>query len=153
MRDPATESYVSTFRKAGVAGIPCTEVDISDVQRELGVELPPAYKAFLTIAGNGFEPLEGSLYAVEDDLCELQQAGRRIAADQKTALLPGAFVFLVHQGFACLFFVLHDMDDPVDFQCVEGSGAPRPISKRFSEWVLEQLAAYRALKDRRSHRT
>ncbi len=100
MSDPATESYITIFRNSRVAGIPCSEWEISDVQRELGVELPPAYKAFLAIAGNGFEPLEGSLYAGEDNLSELQRAGRRIAADEKTALLPGAFVFLVHQGFA-----------------------------------------------------
>src|SRR6266436_4346699 len=90
MSDPATESYITIFRNSGVAGIPCSEWEISDVQRELGVELPPAYKAFLAIAGNGFEPLEGSLYAGEDNLSELQRAGRRIAADEKTALLPGA---------------------------------------------------------------
>jgi hypothetical protein len=149
MSDPATESYVSMFRNAGVAGNPCDEWEIAELQRQLGVEFPPAYKAFLTLAGQGFAPLQGSHHAAEDDLSELQEAGRSIAEHEKTQLPAGAFVFLVHQGCACLFFVLHDMDDPAVFECVEGLGPPRPITTRFSNWVLEQLARSRALKERR----
>jgi hypothetical protein len=146
MTDPATQSFISSFREAGVTGIPCDEWEITQLQQDLGLELPPAYKAFLAIAGNGFAPLEGSHYALKDDLSELQKDGQRIAAREKSTLPAGAFVFLVHQGFACLFFVLHDMDDPAVFECVEGGGPPRAVSLRFSDWVREQLASSRALK-------
>jgi hypothetical protein len=62
MSDAATKSYVSMFRNAGVAGNPCDEWEIAELQRQLGVKLPPAYKAFLTLAGQGFAPLQGSHY-------------------------------------------------------------------------------------------
>lgn len=149
MSDPAIESYVSKFRNAGVGGNPCDELEIAELERQLGVGFPAAYKAFLTLAGQGFAPLQGSHHAVEDDLSDLQEAGRSIAAHERTQLPSGAFVFLVHQGCACLFFVLHDMDDPAVFECVEGLGPPRPIATHFSDWVLEQLATSRALKERR----
>ena len=31
-----------------------------------------------------------------------------------------AFVFLVHQGYACNFFLLHDGDDPPVYESVQG---------------------------------
>jgi SMI1 / KNR4 family (SUKH-1) len=136
--DTTTASYLSLLRDSGVKGIPCEEDDIDKIEHELGIELPPAYKAFLLLAGQGFKPLEGSHYTVDDDLAQLQLAGQSVASDAKTSLPAGAFVFLVHQGFACLYFLLHDFDDPAVFECVEGLGPPRPISLRFSDWLLQQ---------------
>ena len=144
MIDATTNSFQALFRNSGVAGNPCDESVIDDLQRRLGVKFPPAYKAFLLLAGQGCQALEGSRYAVEDDLAELQRAGRRIAAHEKASLPVGAFVFLVHEGYACQFFLLHDMDDPAVFECVEGLGPPRPVSLRFSEWLLDRAGAARS---------
>ena len=47
MIDAATKSFQSLFTKNGVAGNPCDEAVIQDLQEHLGLELPPAYKAFL----------------------------------------------------------------------------------------------------------
>ena len=149
MIDTTTKSFLSLFRDGGVARNPCEELVIHDLQKQLGVELPAGYKTFVLLAGRGCEPLEGSKYAVKDDPAELQHAGRRIAADEKANLPAGAFVFLVHQGYACQFFVLRDMDDPAVFQCVEGLGPPRPVSMRFSDWLLERVARSQAAREPR----
>jgi hypothetical protein len=57
---------------------------VRGLEQQLGVEFPPAYRAFLLVAGNGCEPLEGSHYAVEDDLCSkatgANRAPRRVPA-------------------------------------------------------------------------
>ena len=110
------------------------------MERQLRVQFPAAYKAFLLLAGGGWEPLEGSHYAIEDDLARLQRAGRRIAAHGKADLPRDAFVFFVHQGFACYFFLLQDGDDPAVYHCVDGMGPIQRISNRFSEWVLGKLS-------------
>jgi hypothetical protein len=98
MTDAATESLMAVLRDGGVAGEPCDEWQVRDLEQQLGAELPPAYKAFLLLAGNGFGPFVGSHHAVEDDLAGLQRAGRRIYRCDGRDLPDGAFVFFVHQG-------------------------------------------------------
>jgi hypothetical protein len=147
--DPVTQSFLTLLRDGGLRGLPCDEWTVSDIARQLKVELPRAYLAFLLLAGHGCEPLEGSHYAVDDDLAGLQRAGHRIARHEKTELPKDAFVFLVHQGFACQFFLLDDGDDPAVYQCVEGMGLERVMS-HFSEWVLGEVARSNEFRERRS---
>jgi hypothetical protein len=123
---------------------PIPERIVADTEAALGVALPPAYRAFLLLAGRGCGPLEGSQYAIEDELAELQRVGRRIATGAKTTLPDGAFVFLVHQGFVCLFFLCDESDDPVVYECVKGLGPPRSTSLRVSEWLSSEVAKWRA---------
>jgi hypothetical protein len=78
MIDAATDSFVSRLRDLGLSGEACDEWTVRDLEQHLRVDLPPAYRAFLTVAGNGWEPLEGSHYAIEDDLPNLQRSGQRI---------------------------------------------------------------------------
>jgi hypothetical protein len=101
------------------------------------MELPAAYKAFLLIAGNGCEPLEGSHYAVEDDLSELQRLGRRIMRLDGIVFPSDAFVFLVHHGYAFNFFFLQDGEDPSVFEYVQGCPPARQTAACFSEWIIK----------------
>jgi hypothetical protein len=148
--DTATEHFVSRLRDAGVRGLPCDEWSVADLERDLRVQLPAAYRAFLLVAGNGWEPLEGSHYALEDDLAGLQRAGQRIAQHEETTLPVDAFVFFVHQGFACRFFLLQDGDDPAVFECVEGAGPITRVALRFSEWLLGELSRSIGFRERRT---
>jgi hypothetical protein len=84
--DATTEQFLSRLRDAGVHGVPCNERAVSDVERTLDIQFPAAYRAFLLLAGNGWHPLEGSHYALDDDLAGLQRAGQRIAEHEKTRL-------------------------------------------------------------------
>jgi hypothetical protein len=112
MIDASTSSFVTRLRDLGVSGEACDEWTVQDLEQRLRVNLPPAYKAFLILAGNGWEPLEGSHYTVEDDLANLQRSGQRIMKHDGGKLPDDAFVFLVHQGYACNFFLMQDGEDP-----------------------------------------
>jgi hypothetical protein len=148
--DSATEQFVTRLREAGVRGLACDERSVADLERDLRVQLPAAYRAFLLVAGNGWEPLEGSRYALGDDLAGLQRAGQRIARHAKSILPRDAFVFFVHQGFACRFFLLNDGDDPAVFECVEGTARITRVTPRFSEWLSGEVSRSSEFRERRT---
>src|ERR1700761_2887189 len=100
------------LRDIGLSGEACDEWTVRDVEQQLGVEFPPAYRAFLTVTGNGWAPLEGGHYAVEDGLANLQHSAQRIIMRGGATLPDDAFVFRVHQGFALNFFLFQDGEDP-----------------------------------------
>jgi len=78
MIDVDTQSLLAILRDGGVWGEGCDEWQIADVEQQLRVELPAAYKAFLLLAGQGFAPFEGSQYAIEDDLAAMQVEGKHM---------------------------------------------------------------------------
>src|SRR5438128_2277758 len=128
MIDARTDSLVALLRDFGLKGEGCDEWTVRDLEQQLGVEFPPAYKAFLAIAGNGCEALEGSHYAVEDDLASLQRSGQRIMKHDGENLPADAFVFLVHQGYAFNFFLMQDGEDPPVYEYVEGMPPVRRVA-------------------------
>jgi hypothetical protein len=135
MIDRTTASFFAQLSDVLANGLPCDEWAIADLEKQLGIRLPASYKAFLLLAGRGWEPLEGSQYAVDDDLAQLQRFGKRIFSKNHGTLPDNAFVFFVHQGFACQFFLLDDGDDPSIFQSVVGQGAPNKVYPHFSDWL------------------
>jgi hypothetical protein len=152
MSDPTADSFIALLRGFGLAGEACDEGTVRGLEEQLHVELPPAYKAFLAIAGNGWEALEGSHYTVEDDLTSLQCSGQRIMKHDGANLPADAFVFLVHQGYAFNFFLTQDGQDPAVYQYVEGMPPVRRVAARFSEWVSKEVARFRASREQRAGR-
>jgi hypothetical protein len=142
MIDEPVQGFVSVLQSAGVTGAPCDEWQVQDIEEQLGVKLPAAYKAFLLLAGQRFGLFEGSHYAVEDDLAELQRAGRRIARRAGVELPIEAFVFFVHQSVAVWFFLLDSGDDPAVHEYVEHSPGARQLAAHFSDCLLQQLGKY-----------
>jgi hypothetical protein len=150
MIDAATRSFVTRLRDFGVSGAACDEWTVQDLEQQFSVELPPAYKAFLILAGNGWEPLEGSHYAIEDDLANLQRSGQRIMKHGGGKLPDDAFVFLVHQGYACNFFLTQDGEDPPVYESVEGTPQVRRVAARLTEWLVAELSRSRAFREQRA---
>jgi hypothetical protein len=136
--DADTDELLAVLRDGGVRGDPCDDWEVRDLEQELRVELPSAYKAFLLSAGHGFGPFQGSHHAVDDDLAELQRVGRRILAKDGIKLPNGAFVFFAHQGVAIRFFLLDDGVDPAVFEYVEHQPPAKQLSDRFSRFVLQE---------------
>lgn len=58
--DDTTEAYVQVLREAGIDGDPADEWQVRDLESNLAVNLPAAYRAFLLLAGKWFDPLVGS---------------------------------------------------------------------------------------------
>src|SRR5215470_14427273 len=108
MIDDATLQMVALLREGGVTGVPCDEFQVQDLEQCLRVELPAAFKAFLMIAGNGFEPFEGSQYAVADDYADLQRQKGRILRKARMKSADASFAFFVHQGYMIRYFYLGD---------------------------------------------
>jgi hypothetical protein len=124
----STDNFVTALRAAGISGDPCDERTLRDLEQQLGVVLPAAYRAFLLVAGRGFAAWTGSHHALDDDLPELQRMAARLLKKRGTSLPSDAFVFLVHQGAAVQFFLLGDGDDPAVYEWVD-SAEPRPIKR------------------------
>jgi hypothetical protein len=150
MIEAKTESFVKLLRECGVNGEPCDEWAIRELEQQLGVEFPPAYRAFVALAGNGCEPLEGSHYAVEDDLASLQRSAGRIMKHDGLDLLTDAFVFLVHQGHAFNFFLLNDGEDPAVYEYVQGMPPVRQVAPRLTEWFANEVSRSRAYREERA---
>jgi hypothetical protein len=150
MIDAPTSSFLTRLRDLGLSGEACDEWTVQDLEQQLGVQLPPAYKAFLILAGNGWQPLEGSHYAIEDDLANLQRSGQRIMKHDGGKLPDDAFVFLVHQGYACNFFLTQDGDDPPVYEYVEGMPPVRRVAARLTEWLAAELTRSRAFREQRA---
>jgi hypothetical protein len=136
--DEKTQEFVEVLKSMGVEGSGCDEWRVQDLEAALNVRFPAAYRAFLQLAGQGFRPFEGSHYAVEHDLAELQRIGRRILKHSGQRVPDDAFVFLTHQGFVALFFLLDDGPDPAVFEFVEGWPAIKQ-SSRFTDLLRARL--------------
>ena len=150
MVDATTETFVMRLRDLGLSGAASDQWTVRDLEQQLHVELPAAYRAFLIVAGNGWEPLEGSHYALEDDLANLQRSGQRIMKHDEAKLPDDAFVFRVHQGYAFNFFLVHDGEDPPVYEYVEGIPPIQRVAARFTDWLADELSRFRALREQRA---
>ena len=137
--DEQTLKYESLYRQAGLAGRPMKQTDIEEFQEKLNRRLPPAYQAYLRIAG--IEPpkkLVGSdchleyLYDLYDWSVELLKED-----DNPFELPEKAVVFWMHQGYQFAFFDTSDgLADPPVYYYHECEPGPELDKKTFSEWVL-----------------
>ena len=99
----------------------CSEIEIAELEKQVGLKLPLAYIEFLRWAGKGLGDFEfGSRFFYDDNLAEIQEIALEImAADElvgKTAspdkLPEDAFVFWMHEGYMFCFFRTSEGDDP-----------------------------------------
>jgi len=139
MFDTKTINLISILQNCGVKGEPCDDWLVKDLEQQLGIKLPAAYKAFLLLAGHDFTPFHGSQYTLDDDLSELQRNGQNIFRKDHEMLPLGSFVFFVHQGFVIRFFLLEDGDDPPVFEYVKGWPPAKQLAPRFSEFLKSEI--------------
>jgi hypothetical protein len=158
MIDTITQQYVTRLTAAGITGAPCDEWEVRDLEQQLRVTLPTAFKAFLLVAGKYFDPFVGSQYILghdggdlEIDPAEVQRRGERIFRRDGHALPSNAFVFFTHHGTATRFLLLDGSDDPAVFEYVEHEPPSRQLASSFSAFLVdevrllqEQRAAFRS---------
>jgi hypothetical protein len=114
---------------------PAEHCDVSSIADNLRLTFPKTYHEFLCCAGNGFMPLEGSQYCIEDDHAAMQRRAQSIALKNNLNLPTDAFVFLEHQGYAFNFFLLYDGDDPAVYEPVDGIPQFERVSASFTNWI------------------
>lgn len=158
MVDATTQRYLQRLREAGITGDPCDEWEIRDLEQQLNVSLPAAFKAFLLVAGKYFEPFVGSQYVLGHDggnleiaPAEVQRHGERIFRRDGLRLPTNACVFFAHHGTATRYLFLDGGDDPAVFEYVEHQPPPRQLANNFSVFLVdevrllqEQKAAFRS---------
>lgn len=122
-------AVVKILRDRGVANdrdvLGCTEAEIAEIEKDVGVCLPAAYREFLHQMGCS----AGDFY-VGTDLFYPQVMGATNAAHQLVAednagihLPGGAVVIAMHQGYQFLFIDATEGDDPPVYYYMEHSGA------------------------------
>lgn len=100
--------------------VPCSEIDVSDLERKLSIKLPDAYREFLLWTGQtgGFLSFT---YCNCHNLQQLDVGAREILSQVKPSPhLPGkAFVFALDQSPMFCFFRIGDGDDPKVYLFIE----------------------------------
>jgi hypothetical protein len=142
--DETTAAFAKALHASGIIGEPCNENMIRDLEQQIDVKLPAAYRAFLLVAGRGFPTWQGShhtfddIMGLDDRRPPLQSWGDSLLKRHGSRLPDGAFVFFIHQGAALEFFLLDGGDNPAVFEWVDFQ-LPQPIKQvapSFTEHVL-----------------
>jgi hypothetical protein len=92
----------------------CSEEEIRDVERHVGVFLPEAYRVFLRFMGRSAGRLFRDIDILFPVVLELTSAAvdiLRLAEHGKMTLPTHSFVFSMRQGLQFLFFVANNEDD------------------------------------------
>ncbi|HEY0604723.1 MAG TPA: SMI1/KNR4 family protein [Herpetosiphonaceae bacterium] len=102
--------------------IPCSEADIRQLEAQLGLKIPQAYREFLLTMGLGAGGLLDGTHCWYPNLIDLQAWGIELLEENNVSdLLPeDAFVFWMHQGYMMAFFRVSEGDDPPVYFFGEG---------------------------------
>lgn len=138
---------VAHYKKLGLAGTPLGLNEIADLEQSLGVTLPLAYRAFLSIAGELPPPALIGSDCHSDNLPKLRKWAISLLSESGCSFeLPAdAVVFLMHQGYQFFYFRTFDRtNDPAVFHYFENWPSPVQRYGRFSEWVKDCAVALNA---------
>jgi hypothetical protein len=127
--------------------VPCTTVEIEELEEWVGHCLPAAYREFLLWMGHsGGAFLQGS-NCFYNDLESLQSDAKELLEENHFSgeLSGDAFVFFMHQGYQFNFFYLSEGDDPPVFLYYEESPVRTSFSQiyaRLSEFLLKEMEGH-----------
>jgi hypothetical protein len=133
----ATTAFLERFRSVGLHGSPCSAFEVEELERNAGLPLPAAYRAYLLIAGRQPPSAWVGTDCTVSHLPELRGWAEDLLREGgQPSLPPDAFVFLMHQGYQFMYFLADGCsDDPPVFYYLEGE--PQVVRKfeRFSDLV------------------
>lgn len=120
--------------------IGCTKEEVNNLEKQLNVKFPIAYKQFLLemghCAGSFFR---GTNIYVDNDFFDLQRSAKKILDrnGNNFSLPSNAFVFSMHQGYQFNYFHIDQNEDPPVYFYEE---VPECLEKRwdkFSQFLLD----------------
>lgn len=118
----------------------CRIDEIVDLEKELDIFLPEAYKEFLLWMGKDTNKfLEGSEVEYKH-LVKIQAWADELLKENGHLLLPdNAFVFHIHQGYQFSYFLLDGNDDPeVYFYDEVVTKGVESLDKPYSSWLATE---------------
>lgn len=121
----------------------CTHDEVSAIEQNLGISLPPAYQEFLLSMGySAGNFLRGSDCFFER-LPQIQEWAIELLQENNFAqsLPEDAFIFLMHQGYQFSFFRLSEGADPPTYSYCEGTDQTSFIKSHesFSEFLATEV--------------
>lgn len=137
------KKYVQPFK-----GEPrhCWEPEIRKLEKDVGFELPLAYKEFLKFMGRDYDGIFcGSNCFINDVIKNTKYLPELLAENEVDfALPPNYLVFSSHQGYVMLWFELPKTDEnPPVWLFAESREHESPkIIGTFSEWLLDVMKSF-----------
>ena len=123
--------------------IGCTLEEIIQLELDLKIELPIAYREFLRIMGKGAGKFLRGSDCFYSDLKDLQTgAVELLDENQFPQTLPkDAFVFLMHQGYQFSFFRLSEGENPPIYFYCEGETKESFVKthRQFTDFLATEL--------------
>ena len=93
--------------------------------------------------------MQGSDFACRE-LVQMNTLARKLVRDTGASIPDNAFVFLMHQGYQFLYFLVGEESDP-QVHLFDDGGTLKPIGLTFADWFLrttdEEIEIWRGLKD------
>ena len=132
-------SFSDRYRKMGLRGGGLDDASIDDLEAHLGLPIPDAYRAYLSIAGSSPPPaLIGSDCTVNYVRDLREWAISCLEENNSPSLLPdNAIVFFMHQGYFFYYFLADGVtDDPAvyHYHAVTQKEVIQ-VNDCFSDWV------------------
>lgn len=124
---------------------PCTQFEVTNLEKQLEVSLPEIYKRILLKMGKG----AGNFWVGEDcfyrHLPSIQEWAKDLLAENHFLSLPhDAFVFFMHQGYQFSFFRLSEGDNPPIYSYSEAQKEPSFITTQahLTDFLATEIELY-----------
>jgi len=140
------DKVIARLNKHGYVLTPCKRYEVANVEEELSIKLPVAYKEFLLEMGKNANSFMVGSSCYYDEILYLKGWADELLEENKFKALPNnCFVFWMHQGYQFAFFFLDAGDDPPVYYYSEvGNNANNPdfilTDKSFSSYLDNVLS-------------
>ena len=120
---------------------PLSLKELSQLEGQLEVNFPKAYKEFLLAMGKGAGIYMKGSDVFYDTIPDLKDASQELILDNNFLTLPpNSFVFWMHQGYQLAFFKLNEGENPPVYYYSEGLGLNDFMrEKSFVDFLKMQL--------------
>ncbi|MDB9456696.1 SMI1/KNR4 family protein [Dolichospermum circinale CS-534/05] len=124
----------------------CSDLEIIQLERQQGINLPSTYKDFLKIMGHGAGKFLRGSDCFYQHLSQIQEWAKQLLVenDFPQTLPEDAFVFFMHQGYQFSFFRLSEGDNPPTYSYCEGQEELDFVKShdQFSDFLSVEINLY-----------
>lgn len=118
----------------------CSIPEIVDLEKELEVFFPEAYREFLLWMGKDTGKFLIGSEVTYQHLAKIQGWANEVLEERELPLLPpNAFVFYIHQSYQFAYFLLNEGDDPKIYFFDESiTKGVELLRESYSQWLTTE---------------